>query len=205
MGFIKRTNPQDAPAVDTPPDCQQVLVQLNQSDPVLRRRAAHAAVNCPGVSAALVAQLNKETDSAVRGALLSSLTRIADESAITGLANCLRSEDTALRNETIDAMKILNEVAAPVIRQLLKDTDPDVRIFAVNILESLKHPEVEHWLIEVISTDPHINVCATAVDLLGEVGTEQARASLEQLALRFAQEPYIQFAIRVALRRLYEA
>ena len=38
-----------------------------------------------------------------------------------------------------------------------------------------------------------------------EVGTEQARAALEQLALRFAQEPYIQFAIRVALRRLHEA
>ncbi|MFO1368085.1 MAG: HEAT repeat domain-containing protein [Marinagarivorans sp.] len=205
MGFIRRTNPQDAPAADAPPDCQQVLVQLNQPDPVLRRRAAHAAVKCPGVSTALVAQLNTEIDPAVREALLSSLTHIADDNAITGLANCLRSEDTALRNETIDAMKSLNEVAAPVIRQLLKDIDPDVRIFAVNILESLKHPEVEHWLIEVISTDPHINVCATAVDLLGEVGTEQARAALEQLALRFAQEPYIQFAIRVALRRLHEA
>jgi hypothetical protein len=49
-----------------------------------------------------------------------------------------------------------------------------VRIFAVNILESLRHPQVEEWLIEVIEGDPHLNVCGTAVDLLGETGSPGA-------------------------------
>ena len=89
-----------------------------------------------------------------------------------------------------------------MMQGLLCDPDPDVRIFTVNILESLCHPDVEAWLIEVISTDPHINVCATAVDLLSEVGTEKSLAPLEQLKQRFPDAPYMQFAADLALRRL---
>jgi HEAT repeat protein len=101
-------------------------------------------------------------------------------------------------------MKLLPEEVAPIMRELLGDADPDVRIFAVNILESLRHPEVEAWLIEVIATDPHVNVCATAVDLLGEVGSAAAREALLHLKARFSDEPYVQFATDLALRRIDE-
>jgi HEAT repeat protein len=84
---------------------------------------------------------------------------------------------------------------------LLHDPDPDVRIFAVNILESLKHPLVETWLIEVIGNDPHVNVCATAVDLLGEVGSSLAIPALTALRDRFSDEPYIGFAVDIAIKR----
>jgi HEAT repeat protein len=102
-------------------------------------------------------------------------------------------------------MKQLPDAVAPIMRGLLVDPDPDVRIFAVNILESLRHPEVEAWLITVIASDPHLNVCATAVDLLGEVGSAAAREPLLRLKARFADEPYIQFAADLALKRLDEA
>jgi HEAT repeat protein len=88
--------------------------------------------------------------------------------------------------------------------ELLADADPDVRIFAVNVLESLCHPDVETWLIQVICRDDHVNVCATAVDLLGEVGSADAIQPLEQLKSRFSDEPYIQFAADLALRRINE-
>jgi hypothetical protein len=74
----------------------------------------------------------------------------------------------------------------------------------VNILESLRHPEVESWLIEVIDSDPHLNVCATAVDLLGEVGSSAAREPLLRLKARYTEEPYIQFAADLALKRINE-
>jgi hypothetical protein len=80
-----------------------------------------------------------------------------------------------------------------------------VRIMAVNILESLRHPRVEAWLIEVIERDPVVNVCGTAVDLLGEVGTPASRAALIHLKQRFASEPYIQFAADLALKRIGKA
>ncbi|MEE2748809.1 MAG: HEAT repeat domain-containing protein, partial [Pseudomonadota bacterium] len=75
-------------------------------------------------------------------------------------------------------------------------------IFAVNILESLCHPDVEQWLIDVIRDDEHINVCATAVDLLGEVGSEKSEPALLALKERFTDEPYIQFAADLAIKRI---
>jgi hypothetical protein len=63
---------------------------------------------------------------------------------------------------------------------------------------------VEQWLIEVIERDTHVNVCATAVDLLCEVGTEAAIDPLLHLKARFAHEAYIQFAADLALKRVRE-
>jgi HEAT repeat protein len=117
----------------------------------------------------------------------------------------LRSEDAALRNEVIEAMKQLPNEVAPIMSELLADQDPDVRIFAVNILESLCHPQVEAWLVDVIKQDPHVNVCAAALDLLGEVGTPASRPALEHLKARFPDEPYICFAAELAIKRIDEA
>jgi HEAT repeat protein len=138
----------------------------------------------------------------VREAILRSLTAIADDVAVSGLLECLHSEDVALRNGTIDAMKELPEAVAPIMSALLCDGDSDARIFAVNVLESLRHCDVESWLLTVIEQDPHVNVCATAVDILCEVATPAAVAPLEKLKARFPDEPYIQFAADLALSRL---
>lgn len=118
------------------------------------------------------------------------------------MVQCLRSENAQLRGEAIEAMKALPDEVAPIMNGLLHDTDPDVRIMAVIILESLRHPNVEAWLIDVIDRDPMVNVCGTAVDLLGEVGTAAARDALLRLKQRFGSEPYIQFAADLALQRI---
>jgi hypothetical protein len=90
----------------------------------------------------------------------------------------------------------------PVLKSLLADPDPDVRIFVVNILDSQRHPDVESWLNKVIEQDSHVNVCATAVDILCEVATEAAVEPLLLLKARFGGEPYIQFAADLALKRI---
>jgi HEAT repeat protein len=152
----------------------------------------------------LVCRLNREQDAAVREAILNSLVRLNDPSAISGLVDCLRSEDVALRNEVIETFKHMNDEVVPVLRSLLADPDPDVRIFVVNILDSERHQEAESWLIEVIERDKHVNVCATAVDLLCEVGTEAAIDPLVRLKDRFRSEAYIQFAADLAIKRIRE-
>jgi HEAT repeat protein len=204
MAIVKRKEPQE---IDTdkrshPRDREGLVAELADSNPVARRWAARDLAAFPDAAAALVARLAKETDAAVREAILTSLTLIGNRTAVEGLVECLRSEDAALRNEAIEAMKNLPEAVAPIMAGLLADPDPDVRIFAVNILESLRHPDVEQWLIEVIREDEHINVCATAVDLLGEVGSEAAVPALEAIKARFPNEPYIVFAADLALRRI---
>jgi HEAT repeat protein len=206
MAFIKKNNTESVVQDDRKQmrGCQDLLGGLEDENPSARRWAARDLVNCQDVAAALVDRLKREGDLSVREVIFTTLTRLGDATAVAGMVDCLRSEDTALRNEAVEAMKQLPDEVAPIMRVLLADHDPDVRIFSVNILESLRHPDVESWLIDVIETDPHINVCATAVDLLSEVGTECALAPLARLKARFSDEPYVQFAADLALRRIHE-
>lgn len=206
MAFIKRqaTAPNAEEQRHGDRDCPGLREALSSPDTATRRWAARDLAACPDSTAALVERLKIEHELSVREVILTTLTRKGDPSAIAGLVDCLRSEDAALRNETIEAMKQLPKDVAPIMRALLADADPDVRILTVNVLESLRHPEVEDWLIEAIERDSHVNVCATALDLLGEVGSEKAREPLARLKDRFAHEPYIQFAADLALRRLRE-
>lgn len=206
MPFIKKKDPENVAHDDRKQtrQCADLFNSLEDDNATTRRWAARDVVNCPNASHALVERLKREAELSVREVILSALTQIGDASAVAGLVDCLRSDDAALRNEAIEAMKQLPDEVAPVMKGLLADADPDVRIFTVNILESLCHPDVEAWLIDVITTDPHINVCATAVDLLSEVGTHAALLPLAQLKSRFAEEPYIQFAANLALRRIRE-
>lgn len=184
---------------------EQLAAALEDADAVVRRQAARDIVHCPHAARELVGRLKREEDRAVREVILNSLVRLNDPSAVSGLVDCLRSEDAALRNEVIDTFKQLGDEVAPVLRSLLGDPDPDVRILVVNILDSERHPEIERWLIEVIERDAHVNVCATAVDLLCEVGTEAAIDPLVRLKGRFRSEAYLQFAADLALKRIREA
>jgi len=184
--------------------CAELAAALENSDATIRRHAAHDITPCHDASTALVSRLKREEDTAVRKAILKSLLRLYDPLIGDGLADCLRSEDVALRNDVIEAFKQLGDEVTPILRSLLTDPDPDVRIFAVNILNSERHPEVEQLLIEVVERDVHLNVCATAVDLLCEVGTEAAIDPLIGLKVRFATETYIQFAADLALKRIRE-
>lgn len=208
MGLVKHTQ-NDPPAHlerrSNSRDCAGLLAGLGDADPGIRRWSARDLTECPDASARLVELLQRETDASVREAMLTTLTYLGDAVAVEGLVECLRSEDAALRNEAIEAMKELPEEVGAIMDGLLEDPDPDVRIFAVNVLESLRHLKVEVWLAKVIDRDTHINVCAAAVDLLGEVGTSASKDALERLKLRFADEPYICFAVDLALKRIDEA
>jgi HEAT repeat protein len=201
MAFVS-SNPAGAPADTTSTSFADLVAQLDAADATVRRRAARDLQGHDGASAVLAARLAGESDAAVRDVILTSLTRRGDAVAVATLVAALRSEDAARRNEAIEAMKALPDEVAPVMGALLADPDSDVRIMAVNVLESLRHPQVEAWLIGVIEHDAVVNVCGAAVDLLGEVGTAAARAPLARLLARFADEPYIVFAAGLAQQRI---
>ncbi len=180
----------------------ELLAQLTADSAAQRRSAATELANHSNVSAALIQQLWREPERSVREVIFLALSQIGDEIALKGLISCLRSEDVQLRNDAIEAMQSMPKSVGPIMLQLLHDENPDIRIFAVNILESLKHPDVETWLLDVITQDMHINVCATAVDLLTEVGTQAAIIPLKQLLSKFPNEPFFHFAIDLALKRI---
>ncbi len=185
-------------------DFDGLCASLNNEDHKIRRWAVRDLAQYQEASPVLAARLTIETDTSVRTVILDTLAKFGDETAISAIVNCLRSDDASFRNEAIDVLKNIPEEVAPIIENLLKDDDSDVRIFAVNILESLRHEDVEKWLIDVIEHDSHVNVCSTAVDLLSEVGTENAIQALKNLKQRFANEPYVCFSVDLALKRIQE-
>ncbi len=204
MAFVKNTSPIVASLMAKNADVELpiLLEKLHDSYAETRRWAARDLLAHPSATGALIERLKIEEDISVREIILTSLTRLGGSAAVYGLVDCLRSEDACMRNEAIAAMKGLPAEVSPIMDSLLIDDDADVRIMAVNILESLMHPHVEKWLIDVIESDLIVNVCGTAVDLLGEVGTKDCMPALLSLKKRFSEEPYIQFATDLAIKRI---
>jgi len=202
MALVRSSTPEVIEEPAGRPSRAVLFMQLSSPDADSRRNAAIELAGDSGAIAELLAQLADEEDYAVRQAIVSSLSTTGGPEVVQGVMGYLRSEDAGLRNDVIELLKEQPDAIAPYMPTLLADADQDVRIFAVNILESLKHPKVVDWLIAVIETDPHINVCATAVDLLAEVGDSRARVPLARLEVRFADEPFITFAVAAALDKI---
>lgn len=147
--------------------------QLFSNSATERRWAARDLAQYSEASPVLLKALEKEKDISVREVILSSLLAIRDEAAVKGLIELLKSDDAHLRNEVIETLKQMPDEVSPYIEKLIKSPDSDLRIFAINIMESLRHPKVLEWLSIILENDENLNVCATAIDLLADVGSKE--------------------------------
>ncbi len=206
MGLVKRGGPALVYGAweDTPDGrpLNDLLCELASADAISRRQAARDLAAHPGAVPAMCGQLEDEKDASVRSVIFTSLIKLNTRTVVELLAPQLRSEDVALRNAVVEALQEMPENVEPFMDALLTDPDSDVRISAVNILRALPHDRVPEWLAQVIVNDPHVNVCAAAVDCLAEVGERDAIPLLEALARRFPDEPFIGFAVSAAIRRI---
>ena len=176
--------------------------QLLDDQAGTRRRAAQMLAADPSSAGLLATRLAVEDSPTVRAAILDALIAQRTPDVIQAILPLLGSDRAPVRNGVIEALQQMPDLVAPEIDRLLGDPNPDVRIFTVNVLESLRHRSVVSWLIRVVEQDPHVNVCATAIDLLGEVGDHTALPALHAVKRRFAGEPFIDFAVSVALGQI---
>jgi len=183
-------------------DVDGLLEQLGNEDITSRRWAARDLSAYPHAVPLLCKHLIYEPDQSVREAIFDSLLEIGDDCVVEKLLPLLHSEDTALRNGAIELMQDLPEQISPHIQRLLQDPDSDVRIFAIDILKVLAHPNTPDWLLQVLRDEEHINVLATAVDRIAEVGTPEMIPELLALNERFPDQPYIAFAVDTAIHRI---
>lgn len=181
------------------------LAELSQDlcwDEIARRRQAARELSGRDDGIPILCEhLQHEPAMSVRSIIVTSLIQSHSPVAVEGLIRFLRSENTAVRNEAIEALQEMPEVG-PYMESLLNDPDSDVRIFAVNILAVLPHPKAPEWLRKVILEEPHVNVCAAAVDCLAEIGDADSIAALKQLRLRFGNHPFMSFAIDATIARI---
>ena len=206
MGFVKSERDDTVGSTwherDYARDPAGFLEQLHDPDPSRRRWAARDLGEFPEYARELATALETEEDPTVRQALFDSLARIGTDEVVELLLPFLRSEDAQLRNGAVEVLTELPDATAPRMEQLLRDSDPDVRIFALDILRVLPHPSSPRWIADILARDHHVNVIAVAVDRAADVGSPEMVELLEEVGRRFADEPYIQFAIRTALERI---
>ncbi|CAH2601427.1 HEAT repeat domain-containing protein [Rhodovastum atsumiense] len=182
-----------------------LVVELTAADNDVRRAAAREIAEHPGAGEAtdaLVAALAAETVRPVQEALLGALTAVATPAAIDALVKELAREDAWLRNAVIVALQEIGPPAAASVRALLDHADPDLRIAALVTFAGMRDPAAVPWVIAAMQRDTEVNVCATAVETLEQIGSAEAIPALQELARRFNNEPFLVFAAEAVCQRL---
>jgi HEAT repeat protein len=184
-----------APGVSPP-------AELDSSDAESRWAAARALAGLDEAVPELAAALRRETVPRVREAILTSLIRTGGTASVEAIVPCLRSDDAGLRAAAIEALQALPSAIAPILGQLFRDPDSDVRLLATELTRNMKAADASRLLCSLIEQEAHPNVCAAAVEVLAEVGTPEAIPTLEKCAERFAATPFLPFAISMAIARI---
>ncbi len=201
MPLGKRALGAGAATADFPLSYETLIADLRHPQPQRRRLAARGLGDHPGAAETLCAALADETSSSVREALFTALIRLGTATAASGLIPFLHTENVGLRNGATEALKSMPRAVAPRLNELLLGPR-DVRIFGVEIVGALAHPDAPQLLVRVIECDDDVNVCAAAVDALAECGQGEAIAPLRRLLERFPGRPYLEFAVWNALARI---
>jgi HEAT repeat protein len=179
--------------------------QLNDGNPDQRRHAARALAQYRHAGPALAARLQLEGERNVREALFSGLVKIGGHRTPRLVTPFLRAQDAGLRNGAMEALKRMAAAAAPAIDPLLHDEDPDIRMLAIEVTRGWPRLLAEPRLRNLIAHDPHVNVCAAAVDVATENGTATLLPALAAARQRFADEPFLVFAVDIARARIAAA
>jgi HEAT repeat protein len=185
-----------------PRDKAGLIAQLRSGTAEQRLEAARALAEHPDSAAMLGAQLVGEADPSVREALFISLSELNSEAAATALLPLLRSADAQLRSSAIEGLAGMPRAVAPRVDALLRDNDPEVRIFTIKLLGDLRHEQVTAWLLQVLRDEPSVNGVACAVELLAEAGQPEHIGALQAARQRFGDDPFLAFAIDVTIERI---
>jgi HEAT repeat protein len=201
MPLIRSSAAAEDPATVVTIDRTKLSADLESADDDVRRAAVRLATRL-GEAEVLARHLEDERDAGLREAILTSLVRIGGVKAARPLIQMLSTEDALLRSAVIETLQSMGEAVVPEIERLLDDENPDLRIYAVNIIHSMRSTRAPDIALGVIATDPHVNVCAAAVDILAEVGRPEMADELRAVANRFPDQQFLAFAVRAAIKRI---
>lgn len=135
---------------------------------------------------------------------LVSLARIDGQAndVVGSVLRLLREGDASRRSLAVRFLSAFPEACAQIVPDLLQDPDVDTRLYALDIIQHLVHPQVPLWLANVLEQETHPNVIASAIDRSLEAGCTELQPLFDKVARRFSQVPFVQFSIRLAQQRL---
>ena len=180
---------------------QALTARLQSARPEDRWEAARQLAAFPGSLTALAELLENEPDERVREAALTSLAQSNSVAGFDVILRYLRVDDAALRTAALDALKLMPDLVGARLDALLADQDTDIRVLACDLARAAPPPVARKSLAAILATEPEINVCAAAVDLLAEIGTAEILPSLAACAQRLPA-PFLRFSIEMATTQI---
>ena len=166
-----------------------------------RWAAARAACD-PDAIPSLGEALAHERDARVREAIFTALARIGTRESANVVLPYLRLDDANTRTGAMDALRAMSHACQPYLQGLLADPDPDVRLLACDLVRDAGGADGQRWLCALIDAEPQANVCAAAVEALGEIADAAAVPFLSRCAARFPDDSFLGFAIKIVADRL---
>lgn len=180
---------------------QLVLNGLSGDDPdEIRSAAAEAGDRRLGAAAALLVKHIQSSNLGVQEAAENALRQIRGSAVVRAVAPLLRSENASVRNSAMDILREISADDMKEINKLLHDADPDIRIFAADILGTSESPVAVSLLTEVLDTEPEVNVRYQVCISLGELGDPKAAKVLSRELED--DEDWVKFAAVEALAKI---
>jgi HEAT repeat protein len=167
-----------------------------------RWAAVRAAANVPAGLDILRHALTTETVSRVREAIFTALARIGTPASAAVVAAYVGSDDPEMRTGALDALRAMPEATARHLPDLLRDSDPDVRLLACELVRNQPTEAANALLSSLLADEMQANVCAAAVEVLAETGDHAILPVLQGCAARFPDDPFLAFAIGLASDRI---
>lgn len=176
---------------------QKLIQKLTDNDPSLRREAAEELADSDERAVyPLVKALNDE-NAGVQDAAMRALIRIGGETTAYMVLPLLR-EGSLLRNTALIILRELGSATVPLLYPLLKDKDPDIRKFAIDLLGEIKDGADPSEIIPYLK-DVNANVRAAAVKALSEL---EHREAIPELIHALNDDEWVCFSALEALGQL---
>ncbi len=179
---------------------QEVMTLLQSADPEEIREGAFGAgegkyADCIPLLAGHLGSHNLGVQEAADHAL----RNIGGQATVHAVVPLLRSDDAPVRNLAMDILREVGGEDIQTLTDLLKDEDPDIRIFMSDILGATGNLLGVEPLCKALLKDPEVNVRYQAAVSLGSLGYKQAATCLNKA---MNDEEWVQFAVIEALTKL---
>ncbi|MGB9934595.1 HEAT repeat domain-containing protein [Thermodesulfovibrio yellowstonii] len=187
---------------------QLVLKLLHNPDSSVRRQAAEELALTDERAIYPLIKALRDENTAVQEAAAQALISIGSkdnfflinpgEVVTYMVVPLLREEDVYLRNIAILIIKEVGHKAPELLYKLLKDKDPDIRKFSLDLIADIKKGFDASKLIPLLK-DPNGNVRAATAHAIGELGYRQAIPALIE---SLKDEEWVVFYVLQALAQL---
>ncbi|MFV0422137.1 HEAT repeat domain-containing protein [Oleidesulfovibrio sp.] len=179
---------------------KHILEQLGSDNTEDVREAAFAAGDLLLKEAVpLLATHLESANLGVQEAAEQAIRKIGGAPAVQAVIPLLRSDEAPARNISMDILREIGADDFDSLTRLLHDDDPDMRIFASDILGSCAKVDAVRPLCEALLRDPEVNVRYQAAVSLGSLAFPEAAECLNN-ALQ--DEEWVQFSVIEALTKI---